>query len=61
MKVSSAMLALTLGLAACSSGQNATDKAKDKNDTKTADQSGEVVKIVYARGQDSTKATEKNY
>ncbi|WP_027409013.1 ABC transporter substrate-binding protein [Anoxybacteroides tepidamans] len=60
VKVSSAMLALTLGLAACSNSETTNEGAKDK-DKKDAQKgkSSEVVKIVYARGQDATKATEK--
>jgi len=57
-KFSSAMLALTLGLTACSGGEKANQTDK-KDEKKPAEKSEEVVKIVYARGQDATKATEK--
>jgi len=58
VKFSSAMLALTLGLTACSGGEKANQTDK-KDEKKPAEKSEEVVKIVYARGQDATKATEK--
>ncbi|GMB08823.1 carbohydrate ABC transporter substrate-binding protein (CUT1 family) [Thermolongibacillus altinsuensis] len=57
-KVSSALLALTLGLTACSQG-DAEPAKKETGEKDTAKKSEEVVKIVYARGQDATKATEK--
>ena len=58
VKFSSAMLALTLGLTACSGGEKANQDDK-KNEKKNGEKSEEVVKIVYARGQDATKATQK--
>lgn len=60
VKLSALLLTLTLGLAACSGGQNASNDGTDsKKESKSGNKAGEVVKIVYARGQDSTKATEK--
>jgi multiple sugar transport system substrate-binding protein len=60
VKFSALLLALTLGLTACSGGQNASNDGTDgKKESKGGNKAGEVVKIVYARGQDSTKATEK--
>jgi multiple sugar transport system substrate-binding protein len=60
VKLSALLLALTLGLTACSGGQNASNDGTDgKKESEGGNKAGEVVKIVYARGQDSTKATEK--
>jgi multiple sugar transport system substrate-binding protein len=60
LKWSSAMLALTLGLTACSGNEGTSGEEKEQNkDKQTTEKTEEVVKIVYARGQDSTKATEK--
>ncbi|AST05471.1 ABC transporter substrate-binding protein [Anoxybacillus flavithermus] len=57
-KFSSALLALTLGLTACSGGQE-TDKKETTDKKDDAKKSEEVVKIVYARGKDATKATDE--
>ncbi|KQB92944.1 ABC transporter substrate-binding protein [Geobacillus sp. PA-3] len=56
---SAILLALTMGLTACSGGENADGDGNSKTEGNKESKSSEVVKIVYARGQDSTKATEK--
>ncbi|MFQ3545927.1 ABC transporter substrate-binding protein [Halobacillus rhizosphaerae] len=52
------MLIFVLVLAACSGGNDSSsdDSSSDEGDSSSSDK---VVKLVYARGQDSTKATEE--
>ncbi|ASS99155.1 MULTISPECIES: ABC transporter substrate-binding protein [Geobacillus] len=58
-KTSAVLLALTMGLAACSGGQSESQTGQDSKKEEGKTSQSEKVKIVYARGQDSTKATEK--